>query len=107
VINDIERNLPIKFPSTREVSSTASESKNAADVESIVVPAAERLVVLDAGGGMGQLSALLAAAGHKVVVCDISNVMLEKAREEFNKVVGRDHDTQFIQCAAQVMLADF
>lgn len=44
------------------------------------------LRVLDAGGGMGQISRRLAAAGHSVVLCDISEEMLkiasEKNREE-------------------------
>jgi S-adenosylmethionine-dependent methyltransferase len=36
--------------------------------------------VLDAGGGYGQMSVLMAAAGHDVTYCDLSAVMTEKAR---------------------------
>ena len=41
---------------------------------------APRQLIVDAGGGCGQLSASLAAAGHRVILCDISAVMLEKVK---------------------------
>ncbi len=39
------------------------------------------LRVIDIGGGLGQLSAFVANLGHQVVLCDISENMLRKARE--------------------------
>jgi S-adenosylmethionine-dependent methyltransferase len=36
--------------------------------------------VLDAGGGYGQMSVIMARAGHAVTYCDLSAVMTEKAR---------------------------
>jgi S-adenosylmethionine-dependent methyltransferase len=39
------------------------------------------LRVLDAGGGQGQIGLRLAALGHQVVICDISERMLSLARE--------------------------
>ncbi len=38
--------------------------------------------VLDAGGGQGQFSLMLAALGHEVVVCDVSAEMLKLAQEQ-------------------------
>ncbi len=43
----------------------------------------EPMVVLDAGGGVGQFGARLAARGHRIVHCDISANMLAKAREHY------------------------
>ena len=43
--------------------------------------AERRLAILDAGGGQGQLSLHYAAQGHKVVLCDISERMLELATD--------------------------
>ncbi len=40
------------------------------------------LHVLDAGGGMAQLSQKLALMGHKVTLCDLSREMLELAKGE-------------------------
>ena len=40
------------------------------------------LTILDAGGGMGQISLWLAEMGHKIKLCDISEKMLEMATEE-------------------------
>ncbi|ARU57032.1 type 11 methyltransferase [Oleiphilus messinensis] len=50
------------------------------------VPALESessLSILDAGGGIGQVSARLAALGHRITLSDISANMLDLAREHF------------------------
>jgi len=41
------------------------------------------LEILDAGGGVGQFGATLAARGHRIIHCDISARMLEKARAHY------------------------
>lgn len=38
------------------------------------------LTILDAGGGLGQISLMLARKGHDIVFCDISEKMIEEAR---------------------------
>ena len=43
------------------------------------------LQILDAGAGMGQISAWLARLGHRVVAADISGEMLEKAKTCFSE----------------------
>lgn len=43
------------------------------------------LQILDAGAGMGQISAWLAGLGHRVVAADISSEMLEKAKACFSR----------------------
>lgn len=45
----------------------------------------EPLRVLDAGGGLGQLSQKLARRGDHVILCDISSEMLKLAEEEIVK----------------------
>jgi len=45
----------------------------------------KKLTVLDAGGGFGKVSALLAEMGHDIVLCDISSRMLEKAESILNE----------------------
>lgn len=100
MINDFEKNLHLKFP-PQSVNHIMEGDKL---LEMNIVNPQDRLVVLDAGGGIGQLSSLLAGMGHKVIICDISSVMLEKAKLEFDRVIGHSHhDTTFIQCAAQVL----
>lgn len=42
----------------------------------------QRLDILDAGGGMGQIARWLAEMGHNVVLCDLSQQMLELAAQE-------------------------
>ena len=43
------------------------------------------LEVLDAGAGAGQFSSRLARQGHQITLSDISDAMLDLAREEFKK----------------------
>ncbi|MFM2484109.1 methyltransferase domain-containing protein [Celerinatantimonas yamalensis] len=43
--------------------------------------ATRKLRILDAGGGFGYLSQKLAAMGHEVVLCDISETLLDKAAQ--------------------------
>ena len=49
----------------------------------------EPLVVWDAGGGLGQFSALLAAQGHRVLLSDISSEMLDLAGQALAEPVAR------------------
>lgn len=53
------------------------------DLERILArfPANKPLTILDAGGGQGQMACRLAALGHKVIVCDISEQMLQLAAQ--------------------------
>lgn len=44
-------------------------------------PLIQPLRILDAGGGQGQFSLELAAAGHHLVLCDLSENMLQLARD--------------------------
>ena len=44
---------------------------------------AKTLSILDAGGGMGQFSAELAAQGHSIELCDVSAEMLMGAKDHF------------------------
>ncbi|HBV75858.1 MULTISPECIES: tRNA uridine 5-oxyacetic acid(34) methyltransferase CmoM [Vibrio] len=39
------------------------------------------LTILDAGGGLGQMSQKLAQCGHQIVFCDLSREMLELAKQ--------------------------
>ncbi|MBU1170806.1 MAG: methyltransferase domain-containing protein [Proteobacteria bacterium] len=41
------------------------------------------MTILDAGGGMGQISLKLARLGHQIVLCDISKNMIEQAEVLF------------------------
>ncbi|MDH2433099.1 methyltransferase domain-containing protein [Pokkaliibacter sp. MBI-7] len=60
------------------------------------------LKVLDAGGGIGQFSATLAARGHQVTLCDLSEEMLKLAREEFARTAP-GAEAQFIHGPLQVL----
>ncbi|MEC6906484.1 tRNA uridine 5-oxyacetic acid(34) methyltransferase CmoM [Photobacterium piscicola] len=46
---------------------------------------ASPLQVLDAGGGIGQISQKIAALGHQVTLCDLSSEMLTLAEQEIAK----------------------
>jgi S-adenosylmethionine-dependent methyltransferase len=49
------------------------------------IQAESPLRILDAGAGMGQMALRLARLGHVLTVCDISEKMLEQARELIGK----------------------
>lgn len=52
------------------------------DIENILNrwPSHQKLTILDAGGGQGQIAYKLAALGHDVTMCDISQQMLDIAK---------------------------
>ncbi|MGR6837708.1 tRNA uridine 5-oxyacetic acid(34) methyltransferase CmoM [Aliivibrio wodanis] len=58
------------------------------------------LTVLDAGGGIGQVSQQIAKLGHLVTLCDISSEMLKLAKESV-KDNGLLSQYQFIHSAVQ------
>ncbi len=58
------------------------------------------LNVLDAGGGIGQISSGLAARGHQILLCDLSGEMLRRAQENAD-ALGVSHNMQFKQISAQ------
>ncbi|MGF1690214.1 tRNA uridine 5-oxyacetic acid(34) methyltransferase CmoM [Photobacterium kagoshimensis] len=49
------------------------------------LPDDKPLSVLDAGGGVGQLSQKLAELGHKITLCDLSGEMLKLAEQDIAK----------------------
>ncbi|MDM3639082.1 methyltransferase domain-containing protein, partial [Proteus mirabilis] len=58
------------------------------------------LRILDAGGGEGYFSRLLAKLGHQIILCDLSQEMLNRAQEAaFDE--GVVNQMTFICCAAQ------
>ncbi len=75
------------------------------DISALLTKLPERpLYILDAGGGEGQLSCQLAALGHHVLLCDISDKMLEKAKL-LAQHKGVSHNMQFIQSPVQEVAA--
>ncbi|MGE9550571.1 tRNA uridine 5-oxyacetic acid(34) methyltransferase CmoM [Erwinia amylovora] len=58
------------------------------------------LQVLDAGGGEGQTGCGLAAKGHQVLLCDLSEEMLQRARL-YAEEKGVSDNMQFKQISAQ------
>ncbi len=56
--------------------------------------------ILDAGGGQGQFSLQWAAAGHHVVICDISQEMLKLAEEQVSSM-GLENRVQLVHCSVQ------
>ncbi|WP_339615114.1 methyltransferase [uncultured Gilvimarinus sp.] len=58
------------------------------------------LNILDAGGGQGQFSLPLAAAGHSLVLCDISANMLALARRRAVELQATDR-VRLLHCPAQ------
>ncbi|QDF65952.1 methyltransferase domain-containing protein [Shewanella sp. SNU WT4] len=59
-----------------------------------------KLRVLDAGGGFGFISQKLAAQGHEIVLCDISEQMLAQAQEQI-AASEEPLDIRLIHCAIQ------
>lgn len=57
------------------------------DLEDILarLSGSRALAVLDAGGGLAQLSQQIARRGHQVTLCDISSQMLEMAKKDIEK----------------------
>lgn len=62
------------------------------------------LRILDAGGGQGQFALQLAAAGHHVTLCDISEKMLDLARA--NAVLSNSTGLEFVHCSIAQMSAE-
>lgn len=58
------------------------------------------LSILDAGGGMGQFSSELAAKGHNIELCDISEEMLTGAKQVFSEQ-GLSSQMNLTQCGIQ------
>ncbi|HEY0209615.1 tRNA uridine 5-oxyacetic acid(34) methyltransferase CmoM [Acerihabitans sp.] len=58
------------------------------------------LYILDAGGGEGRMACQLAALGHRVLLCDLSAGMIERARQAALEHNVMDN-MQFVQGAAQ------
>ena len=57
--------------------------------------AGKKLRVLDAGGGLGQMSARLATLGHEVMLAEPAAPMLEKAQQQFAEA---GLDAACVQC---------
>ena len=58
------------------------------DIEQLLthLPAADKcLDILDAGGGLAQMSQKLAKLGHRVTLCDLSSEMLRLAEQDIEK----------------------
>lgn len=66
----------------------------------------KKLTILDAGGGLAQISQRVAQRGHQVILCDISSEMLELAKEDItaNKV---DQQFTFIHSPLQNLTAHY
>ncbi|PIJ45840.1 tRNA uridine 5-oxyacetic acid(34) methyltransferase CmoM [Tatumella sp. OPLPL6] len=60
----------------------------------------EPLSILDAGGGIGQISSGLAQRGHQITLCDVSEQMLIRAKQHAQEQ-GVASQMTFIQTSAQ------
>ncbi|UBX48077.1 tRNA uridine 5-oxyacetic acid(34) methyltransferase CmoM [Providencia alcalifaciens] len=60
----------------------------------------QTLRILDAGGGEGHFSRQLAAMGHQVILCDLSEEMLERASVLADEQ-GISENISFVHCAVQ------
>ncbi|QTL38668.1 tRNA uridine 5-oxyacetic acid(34) methyltransferase CmoM [Xenorhabdus budapestensis] len=58
------------------------------------------LRILDAGGGEGNMACQLAELGHQVILCDLSEEMIQRAKSNAEKC-GVLHQIQFIQSPVQ------
>ena len=70
------------------------------DFDKFKIGAEKSLSILDAGGGMGQFSSELAAKGHQIELCDISQEMLEGAKALFIEQ-GLESHINFTHCGIQ------
>lgn len=58
------------------------------------------LRILDAGGGEGHMACRLAALGHQVLLCDVSDEMIHRAQTLAHEQGVTEH-MRFVHCAAQ------
>ncbi len=58
------------------------------------------LRILDAGGGEGHMACRLAALGHQVLLCDVSDEMIHRA-SSIAQEQGVANNMRFVHCAAQ------
>lgn len=66
------------------------------------ISAPKPLRVLDAGCGLGQMASLLAARGHRVVACDVSEKLLVRARELITETAPDNLERiEFLCCPLQ------
>ena len=73
------------------------------DLEQLLKQLPQRsLHILDAGGGLGQVSCELAARGHQITLCDISGEMLKRA-QTYAEEKGVIQHMRFVQSPAQEM----
>jgi S-adenosylmethionine-dependent methyltransferase len=63
-------------------------------------PDFQPLNILDAGGGQGQFSLSLAKLGHSITLCDISENMLDLARDNITEA-GLQDRVEMHQCSIQ------
>lgn len=59
----------------------------------------QQLDILDAGGGQGHFSLPLTQQGHRLTLCDISEKMLERAKEAANQLNASQ--VEFLHCSFQ------
>lgn len=72
-----------------------------ADIRALLARLPSRpLYILDAGGGEGRMASQLAAMGHRVLLCDLSAAMIERARQEAVRESVTDN-MHLVQSAAQ------
>lgn len=76
------------------------------DIETILqhFPTEQKLTILDAGGGQGQIACKLAKLGHDVTVCDISTQMLAIAQLHAQT---EEVDLNYLNKAVQDLPTDF
>ncbi|STD43548.1 putative S-adenosyl-L-methionine-dependent methyltransferase [Edwardsiella tarda] len=73
------------------------------DLETLLATLPQRpLRILDAGGGQGQIACQLAARGHQVILCDISEQMLARAAQHAAEQ-GVSARMELVQSPAQEM----
>lgn len=72
------------------------------DIDSLLtrIPANTKLSILDAGCGLGYMALYLARQGHKVVLCDHSAEMIQRAKQVFAEQAP-DASVTFINSAVQ------